>query len=173
MRINRSIMLSAAMALAVAAPSIADSPHPKPGSQSDNVEVPCNDQGDTVELDGDTLLWPPNHKMVTQLITMHDSGEGQVTFGTTSTHDETVDGEEMNGSGNTAEDSADIDGASGQGSATGELQTRAERSGQGDGREYTVDVMGTAGGDDCTAQFTILVPHDMRPSNRVKPDNGG
>lgn len=172
MRINRSIMLSAAMALAVAAPSVAGSPHAKPGSQSDNVTVPCNENDDTVTLAGDTLLWPPNHKMVEQQITMTDADGGEVAFGTTSSHDEVVDGEEMNGSGNTAEDSADIETASGTGSATGTLETRAERSGQGDGREYTVDVIGSAGGDDCVAQFTILVPHDMRPSNREKPDNG-
>lgn len=175
MRPTRSLLLAGALALAVAAPAAAGKggPHPAPGSQSDDVTVPCNDQGDTVTLAGDTLLWPPNHKMVTQQITMTDDGEGNVTFGTTSTHDEIAeDGTEMNGSGNTAEDSADIDGATGQGSATGELETRAERSGRGDGREYTVDVIGEAGGDECTAQFTILVPHDMRPSNRVKPDNG-
>lgn len=176
MRTTRSILLAATAALVVAAPAVAgpgSSPHPSPGAQNDSVTVVCNDNDDTISLDGPTLIWPPNHKLVDVAITMTDADGGEVVFGTTSTHDEYLeDGTEMNGSGNTSEDYADIDGASGSGEATGTLQVRAERSGQGDGRTYTVDVSGTAGGDECSATFSLVVPHDMRPSNRVKPDNG-
>lgn len=176
---STSLALAAAVAVAVAAPAVAGNggPHPAPGAQSDDVTVECNDDGDLVNLDGPTLLWPPNHKLVDIEITMINADEGdasnQVTFSTMSTHDEIAeDGTEMNGSGNTAEDTVDIDTASGEGEASGTLQVRAERSGRGDGREYTVNVDGMAGDDECSAEFTILVPHDMRPSNRVKPDNG-
>lgn len=171
MRIQRSIMLSSALALAVAAPSIADSPHPAPGSQSDSVVIECNDQGDTVALDGPTLLWPPNHKMVDITITMDDAQGSTSEFVTTSTHDEIIDGEEMNGSGNTPEDAADADVAASD-PAVGTVSIRSERSGQGDGRVYTISVDGMAGSDECNHDFFIVVPHDMRPENRVKPDNG-
>lgn len=175
MRISSSIMLSAVAALAVAAPSIAGSPHPAPGSQSDSVTHICNEEsGDTIALNGPTLLWPPNHKMVPIEITMTDVDQdaAPVEFGTTSRHNEVAeDGTEMNGSGNTATDSADIDAATGEDVAVGTLEIRSERSGRGDGRVYTVDVAGMAGDDECSTTFTILVPHDMRPDNRVKPDN--
>lgn len=176
MRKSTSLFIASAVAVAVAAPATAGpgkSPHPSPGTQTDSVTVDCNDQGDTISLDGPTLIWPPNHKLVDVELTMTDADGGEVMFGTMSTHDEFLeDGTEMNGSGNTAEDWMDVDGASGTGSATATLQVRAERSGQGDGRTYTVDVSGTAGGDECSTTFELLVPHDMRPSNRVKPDNG-
>lgn len=169
---STSLLLSAAVAVAVAAPAAAGGPHPAPGSQSDNVTIECNDEGDTINLNGPTLLWPPNHKMVDITITMDDSGGSTSEFVTTSSHDEIAeDGTEMNGSGNTAEDSADADVAAAD-PAVGTVSIRAERSGQGDGREYTITVDGMAGDDECSHDFTILVPHDMRPSNRVKPDNG-
>lgn len=177
MRINRStsLFLSAAVALAIAAPATAgsgNSPHNSPGSQSDSVTHDCNDQGDTISLDGPTLLWPPNHKLVPITITMTDGGGGEVMFATTTRHNEIVDGEELAGSGdNTKEDYENIDAASGTGSASADHQIRAERSGQGDGRTYTITVDGSAGGDECSTTFSVVVPHDMRPSNREKPNN--
>ncbi len=182
MRTNRSILLSAVAAFAIAAPAAAgpgNSPHPKPGSQSDLVTVDCNttsEPADTITLDGPTLLWPPNHKLVDISIVMTDGDDGEnapVEFVTTSSHDEIAeDGTEMNGSGNTDVDTVDADASGDMGQAEGTVQVRAERSGRGDGREYFVTVDGMAGDDECTADFTILVPHDMRPSNRVKPNNG-
>lgn len=177
MRTKSSLILAATLAAVVAAPAAAgpgnsDAAKVRPGSQSDVVTEVCNDEsGDTITLDGPTLIWPPNHKLVDVAITMTDvDDEGEVMFGTMSSHDEIMeDGTEMNGSGNTAEDAVDVDGASGSPSATATLQVRAERSGQGDGRVYTVEVSGTAGDDDCSSTFELLVPHDMRPSNRVKP----
>ena len=163
-------MLSAAVALAVAAPAVANGPHTPPGSQSDSVTHTCNPQGDTISLAGPTLLWPPNHKLVPIGLSMDDAQGGDSTFGTVTTHDETLDGTEMNGSGNTAEDAVEVEAATGD-PAEAEIKIRAERSGQGNGRVYTIEVSGTAGTDACSTTFEVLVPHDMRPSNRVKPDN--
>lgn len=175
MKTTRSLALAAIVATAIAAPAAAGpdrNPNGAPGSQSDMVTHDCNEEGDTISLDGPTLLWPPNHKLVPITITMTDADGGEVVFGTTTTHDEMMeDGTEMNGSGNTAEDAVDIEMAMGTGSATADTQVRAERSGRGDGRAYTIDVTGQAGGDECSTSFTVFVPHDMRPSNRQKPDN--
>ncbi len=130
----------------------------------------CDQFGDTIALTGSQTLWPPNHKFRSYTITATSSNPmDEVTVSSLVTNDEVIDGEEMNGAGNTAVD-ADPNPAtgSGTGSATTEQRIRGERSGRGDGRTYTMTVTGTfggfmgVGGRSCTEQFTITVPHDQR-----------
>jgi hypothetical protein len=91
-----------------------------------------------------------------------------VNISSAGTHDEIINGVEMNGAGHTAEDvSPAAATGSGTGSASVNHRIRAERSGRGDGRVYTFTVMATFdnmldSATPCTATFTATVPHDQR-----------
>lgn len=130
-------------------------------------------EGNSVTFSGPSYLWPPNHKYRT-ISFLADDGDADptdgVTLATEGTHDEIVDGEELNGSGNTDNDfyPAAATG-SGEGSATTSHQARGERSGRGDGRTYTIlfealfdgPLPAETAGAPCTGSFTIAVPHDQ------------
>ena len=157
-----------------------------------DVVVACTDSNGvtvgTVTYSGPLKMWPPNHKYTPVTITADavDAGDS-VTLSTEGYHDETVDGEEMNGAGNT---DSDVSPAAASNSGVDVAQTahqlRSERSGRGDGRVYTLDwqatftndadtnpsaytevVCGSAdlndsGFDPNQDAFVVTVPHDMR-----------
>ena len=136
----------------------------------------CGD-GNSVTFSGPSYLWPPNHKYRVVSFLAQDGDADMtdgVTLGTEGTHEEFVDGEELNGSGNTGDDffPAAATGT-GDGSATTTHEVRGERSGRGDGRTYTIlfealfdgPLPVETTGAPCTGSFTIEVPHDMGGGN--------
>lgn len=130
--------------------------------------------GGTVEYDGPTDVWPPNHKLIPADLTFTPDTDDMYSYSAMAGHDQVVDGEELNGSGNTPFET-DIafvqeDGTTTQmimGMETGEqtfpMQVRAERSGRDmTGRTYTIAGMVTYGmGEPCDFAFEITVPHDQ------------
>lgn len=190
MRINRStsLLLSAAVAVAVAAPAAANRPQDaKSQDQTDHQQVNCNDDGDYIEYTGDPVMWPPNHKTQTYNVNAVDAGEtddATTSIFTSSTHDEYAeDGTEWNGSGNTDNDAEDAASsaepatdADGDGRAETTVELRSERSGRGDGRTYTISATAEFDEGVCTADFTVEVPHDMRsdkaPDAKDKDERG-
>lgn len=173
MKLHQAGLVGLAGALAavgIAAPSLAG------GNKYDASETErvCTDSGGsrvgTVTLVGPLTLWPPNHKLVDEPVTVtDDSGDG-VTVTLYPTVDDTSGGD---GGSNHDPDwrmagGEDAFYAAGDGTATAAMQYRAERSGKGDGRTYTMnwtatfdDGAVTCTSDDTTA-FVIEVPHDMR-----------
>ena len=107
-----------------------------------------------------TILWPPNHKMVTVSILANasDDSGGPVTLAATVSSNEPENGL---GDGDTAPDWTTplIDQTDG----IITLQLRAERSGRGNGRVYTVTITATDGsGNRSQANVDIIVPRDQR-----------
>lgn len=179
-RILQIAIAVTAVAAASVVPSAGAGPnHKNKYANDDSVTEQC-DGGDITYV-GPTKLWPPNHKYNTATVTAIDEDpDDNVTLVTTATHDQyDGEGEEVVGSGNTDEDiepSAETE-VMGTGSASQEFKMRAERSGTiKEGRTYTITadaVFTDSDGDgsssemsECHAEFTIQVPHDMRPSNR-------
>lgn len=156
-------------AFAIAVPSLAGN------KNKGGTTVACGDNGTIVA--SPTTLWPPNHKEVdiTFLYTDDDSdGTGDVALEITpAAHDEVVDGEELNGTGNTPFATDSMGGASmdTDGDTLVVGYARAERSGRGDGRVYEFDYTAKAdmGLDGCESDpgtagdgILVLVPHDCR-----------
>jgi hypothetical protein len=156
--LKKTLMGLAALA-ALAVPSAASADSAKK-SQS----VDCT--GGTITFNGSDTLWPPNHKFRDySVVATPDVAQDYVTLTSTITNDEVVDGEELNGAGNTAVDATNNPGTSnGQGTQTVRQSVRGERSGRGDGRVYTftVDAGFGLGAIPCQAKFTVTVPHDQR-----------
>jgi len=104
-----------------------------------------------------TMLWPPNHKLVTirANVTVSDVCDPNPKFVLTSiTSNEPDNGL---GDGDTAND---IQGAT-YGTPDVEFQLRAERSGKGNGRVYTVVYTAYDGsGNSSQAVATVVVPHN-------------
>lgn len=185
MRINRStsLMLSAVVALAVAAPAAAQrdegqSPQDiKDQSKEETTFATCEDSDGgehIIKANVDDVMWPPNHKYQDfQVTAVGDDGDENVTLNTNVTHDEYVppfddtsegnpDEEEV-GAGNTVDDARPFnDSDMGTGEASTEHEVRSERSGRGDGRTYRVTADAMFDNDSCSGTFEILVPHDMR-----------
>lgn len=157
-------------ALGIAAPSIAG------GNKYASVTSTrdCG-SGDTVALNGPLKLWPPNHKFVAEPVTATDSDPtSSVSLTITPSATDATGGD---GGATHDPDWQLADGSTGDsftstgtGSATSELQLRAERSGKGEGRTYTINWTATFdnGSKTCSSTdsgqtpFTITVPHDMR-----------
>lgn len=144
-----------------------------PTSQ-DTTHVCENDSDHTVTFAGPDVLWPPNHKYFSAVITARSSDpDDTVVLGSSGTHDEYADTEahtgESNGAGNTADDVSPFLASDGPEQVASVTQSiRSERAGTGDGRVYTFTVTAEySDGDVCQATFTSTVPHDMRPSNRT------
>jgi hypothetical protein len=161
-------------ALAFVAPITA-----KPGNKYDSTTVTheCTQADGEIVYAGPLKLWPPNHKYQPVSFTANATDDSpddtSVALDTSGTHDEIIDGEEMNGAGNTENDvNPATDAATGDGSATTDHDVRAERSGRGDGRTYTILAVATFDGEPCegvddegepiAVPFTLTVPHDMR-----------
>ena len=182
------IAAGAAGALALAAP-IAAAP---PGTDYNNPHeqpVEC-DNGLSVVYEGPSSMWPPNHKYQAFSVTGTDELGTKVTLTTTGTHDQ-YDGDtedtENNGSGHTADDITVTDDdasvtteendaqpaaseSSDSGTVTTDWAARSERSGRlKEGRSYTVTgtVTDATGVRECMGSWTIVVPHDQRPANRL------
>lgn len=170
--------VATAASLAFVAPVVAGGKGEAVGQKyptSQNTTHICeNDSDHTITFAGPDVLWPPNHKYFSAVITAGSSdSEDTVVLETAGTHDEYADPEahtgEQNGAGNTADDvspPAASDGPAAVASVTHDI--RSERSGNGDGRAYTFTVKAEySDGDVCQASFTSTVPHDMRPENRT------
>jgi hypothetical protein len=125
-----------------------------------------------------TSVFPPNHKMVAGSLTYtappENSSDNLKLTITGILNDEVIDGEEMNGAGNTLVDSDWEAGTDeGTGSVTRSFHIRAERSGRGDGRTYSIKYTATADkapigmgtSNDCSGTVTVVVPHDMGGGN--------
>ncbi|HVE47496.1 MAG TPA: hypothetical protein VNA57_12220 [Acidimicrobiales bacterium] len=142
---------------------------------------PCGDDGKITW--SPAKLWPPNHKAQTITFTYSDPDAGDKTLTITANpHNEIVDGEEVNGTGNTpsATDSTGGNGmASGTDSAVAYGSARSERSGHKNaagGRVYEFDYTATnnedgdaAPEDGCMSSpavagdgMKVFVPHDCR-----------
>jgi hypothetical protein len=107
-----------------------------------------------------TILWPPNHKMVDIVIEANasDNSGSPVTLSAVVSSNEPIEGL---GDGDTAPDWTEPMLDQENGLIT--LQLRAERSGSGDGRVYTVTITATDGsGNSTAADVEIIVPHDNR-----------
>lgn len=122
--------------------------------------------GGTITFTGASTLWPPNHKFRDYSITATpDFPMDMVSLTSTVSNDEVIDGEELNGTGNTSVDATNNPGtSSGQGAQTVLQSIRGERSGRGDGRVYTFteDATFGLGALPCQATFSVTVPHDQR-----------
>lgn len=128
---------------------------------------------DYVNWVGPQKLWPPNHKMIAEAITALGDQTDSVSLDVMPTATDAVggDGGPQHDPDWTPEDPPV---ATGTGSATVNFSLRAERSGRGDGRTYLVDWTANFGDHSCTSSdgkeghhaFQVVVPHDMRPSNR-------
>ena len=159
-------------ALAVAMPTFAGDKNK--GSST----LACGDNGSITA--SPTILWPPNHKDVPILFTYTDDdsdGFGDVALEIIATpHNEIVDEEEINGTGNTpaATDSVGGAGSDSDGSVDVLGSARAERSGHlndAGGRVYEFDYAAQAdmGLDGCESDpatagdgIIVFVPHDCR-----------
>ena len=156
------VIAATALVVSLALPVIAGGEN-KYGDITDARE--CGDDS-TVTYVGPAKLWPPNHKYDSFTVTIVDDSGDNVTLATEVVHEEYAeDGSELNGAGNTTEDAKPAAAeADGEGSAQTSHEVRSERSGRGDGRTYTVAYEATAdnGLTQCTGDFVIEVPHDMR-----------
>jgi hypothetical protein len=127
-----------------------------------------------------TTLWPPNHKDVPILFTYTDDdsdGTSDVSLEIIATpHNEIVEGEEINGTGNTPAATDSLGGAAtdSDGSVDVTGSARAERSGHlndAGGRVYEFDYVAQADmmTDGCESDpmtegdgIIVFVPHDCR-----------
>lgn len=108
---------------------------------------------------GQTILWPPDHGLVTVVMAANvaDAGYGGVSLSVAVSSDEPEDGL---GDGDVGPDWTEpvVDGSNGI-----TVQLRAERGGSGDGRTYRIEVTATdASGNASTAALEVVVPHDRR-----------
>jgi hypothetical protein len=129
----------------------------EPISSDIEIEVIDTTEPTLALIPDQTILWPPNHKMVDVLIDVNaqDNSGNSVLLTTAVSSNEPLDDL---GDGSTEPDFTvpTINQLSGQIT----LQLRAERSGNGDGRVYTIAVTGTdSSGNSSEAFVEILVPH--------------
>jgi len=110
-----------------------------------------------------SILWPPNHRMVTCTIHANasDNDGGPPTLDVTVASNEPDNG---TGDGDTENDIQNLAWDDATGVITVDL--RAERSGGGDGRVYTITITATDGvGNSSMAEVTVLVPHNKGKKN--------
>jgi hypothetical protein len=178
-------------AFAFVLPSRALPPGTSGYNKSYDTVIDCGN-GNTLTFHAPTNLWPPNHKYYTDIYVLAKASNSadKVDLATDGTHNQYDGDTEANGSGHTADDIAvnDADGKAmttpsstathpaadetGTGSVLTNWEARAERAGTlSDGRTYTLN--GTATFTDangkstsCNGSVQMVVPHDMRPSNR-------
>jgi hypothetical protein len=139
-----------------------------------DTETSTQPSGDFLKYDGPKDIWPPNHKYRNLTISATDADGGEVMLTVTGSSDETVDGEELNGAGNTdadyiGPDMTPVAVASGTGTASTPYQVRGERSGRGDGRTYSFLTLAEFEDGSCTHTFTATVPHDQRNHTNSGP----
>ena len=142
--------------------------------QSTATEQSTQPSGDYLKYDGPKDIWPPNHKYRNLVISATDADGGEVTLTVLGSSDETIDGEELNGSGNTSNDFVGQEGLpastkSGTGTASVPYKVRGERSGHGNGRTYSFDTTAVFEDSTCSHTFTATVPHDQRNHTNSGP----
>ncbi len=131
-----------------------------PASNQITVDIVDTTVPTLVPVVDQTILWPPNHKMMDIVIEANASDNSglPVTLTAEVTSNEP---EEGLGDGDMAPDWTEplID----QDMGIINLELRAERSGSGDGREYTITITATDSSDNLSsADVKIIVPHDKR-----------
>lgn len=134
--------------------------HSPPVTSTITVEIKDTGEPTLAPVPNQTILWPPNHKMVDIVIEANASDESglPVTLTAQVKSNEPIDGL---GDGDTAPDWAELQIDQGTGTIT--LQLRAERSGNDNGRVYTITITATDdSGNSSTADVEIIVPHDKR-----------
>lgn len=136
----------------------------------------------SVVYEGPTELWPPNHKYVPATVTFIDEDSDPATGDDliaefVAGHDQIIDGEEINGAGNTDNDITPAAGMpSGTGTVVQDFLIRSERSGRVKaGRNYTISGavefsdsntnLSSVDTNACEFSFTIFVPHDQGNGN--------
>ncbi len=132
--------------------------HSLPVTSTITVEIKDTGEPTLAPVPNQTILWPPNHKMVDIVIEANASDESglPVTLTAQVKSNEPIDGL---GDGDTAPDWAELQIDQGTGTIT--LQLRAERSGSDNGRVYTITITATDdSGNSSTADVEIIVPHD-------------
>jgi hypothetical protein len=104
-----------------------------------------------------TILWPPDHKMVSVSIVDVTDPDPVTILINKITQDEPVDAP---GSGNTSPDAILPDPL---GTNTNKAMIRAERAGPGTGRIYFISFRATDNttGLQCTGTASVFVPHDQ------------
>jgi hypothetical protein len=162
--IRTAVAVVAVTSAALAVPALADKPGDDDTTKTSNTTTTrdCED-GDTVFLTGPDTLWPPNHKMVSQLAVAQG---GEMMTSLTLTPEVT---DAMGGDGGTQHDPDVSSNLAGSGTDRAEVpfSVRAERSGKGLGRTYTFhwtaqfDDKMCSSADDGQSPFTIFVPHDQ------------
>ena len=153
-------------AFAFVGPGQADSDFKNKYDSSESVHD-CGDDS-TITYNGPLKMWPPNHKLQDVSITAHDGDAEPATDDTTLT----VTFEVLDAIGGDGGPQHDPDvlmtnpTAMGNPDATVPFQLRSERSGKGEGRTYHLTATATFDNGlptgSCTAEFEVLVPHDMR-----------
>ena len=183
-------LLAAALtgALFVASPLVAAPKGTEEFNNNTTVTGTCTDSADKITAQAPAKLWPPNHKYYEDItVTVFEDNGTETTLTTIGTHDQYEGDTEMNGAGNTIDDIVSDDAQAsvnrtnnedsqnpqvtaiekGTGGVTTDWDARSERSGQDQtGRTYTLSGDSTSGDGSCSIDILMLVPHDMRPSNR-------
>jgi len=156
--------LVAMSALAVPATALADS---NPNAVQTHQ---CGDGMHSLSLTGSQTLWPPNHKFRYYTVSANSNAvDTDVSLMSTVTANELTAGPGAGGPNHA--DFASPNPASASNSSGGNVSTqqglRSERDGFGSGRVYTFNVMAAwdHGLITCSAQFTVAVPHDQRPTS--------
>jgi hypothetical protein len=152
-------------AFAFVGPGQADSGFKNKYDNSESVHQ-CGDDS-TITYNGPLKMWPPNHKLQDVSITAHDGDAEPATDDTTLTVTFNV----LDAAGGDGGPQHDPDVVmlnpmgSGNPDATVPLQLRSERSGKGEGRTYTLNATAVFDSgmptSSCTAEFEVVVPHDM------------
>jgi hypothetical protein len=159
-------------AVAVALPGTAGGNKYASTTQDQTCYDSLDNEVGTVALAGPEKLWPPNHKLIDELISAAaTNGTDQTTV---TAYPSSVDNT-TGGDGGTQHDPDWTPGnlADGPhaGAASVAFQVRAERSGKGEGRTYFIDWVAQFGNTTCDSRsdaaddyvpFEIAVPHDMR-----------
>ena len=175
----RTVLLIAGLASAsLVAPALADKPGDTDTTKTSKGAQTRNCSGGTVVFSGPQILWPPNHKMVTETATA-TSKPTTAKLGSTSITLNAAAVEDVVGGDGSPQEGPDSSGATtgndtdGDGVASADYDVRAERSGKGDGRTYTIDWTATFDdGSSCSSEmatptdaqqapFVITVPHDQ------------
>jgi hypothetical protein len=184
--IKASIAAGIVAAVSIVPSANVGKPFSGPNYQASHHVTECNNaDGEkigSIDYFGPDKMWPPNHKYVNTTVTATSDSGGEVSLTSTVVNSQYDGSAEENGAGNTLDD-VRIDPQDGsqvqtgqgnvsatsadEGSVTHAISLRSERSGRiSEGRTYTLQETATIDGEECSANYTVTVPHDMRPSNR-------
>ena len=182
-RIRPALIVLSGIALAVSGLAPASANNPVGGHGKNDID--CGNDGTIAWTP--TTVWPPNHKEVPITWTYTDDSDNDVKLEIfQKLHNQVVDGDELNGSGNTPFVTDQLGGANSDSDGSVDVvgYVRGERSGteQG-GRIYSFEYKAEAGPagltdgcesdpDDDSDDITITVPHDCR-ENWCATVNGG